>query len=125
MKINGAEVEMYQCIKNHVYLVDSKTRLAYYFDDEEQLNSIPEQKAISLLKNGTLTGMIKKQYSPGVYLWYPTPQLDKIESFSIEIVSVTFYNWTIYFSYETFQVKSSVQHGLSLFRVPWLLPRIR
>lgn len=83
MKINGAEVEMYQCIKNHVYLVDSKTRLAYYFDDEEQLNSIPEQKAISLLKNGTLTGMIKKQYSPGVYLWYPTTQLDKIEKTAI------------------------------------------
>lgn len=83
MKINGAEVEMCQCIKNHVYLVDDKTRSVYYFDDDEKLNRIPEWEAILLLKNGALTGMKREQYSPGVYLWHPVMQLDKIEKAAI------------------------------------------
>lgn len=83
MKINSVETEMNECIKNHIYLVDDKTRFAYYFDDNEKLNSIPEWEAVNFLKNGTLTGMRREQYSPGVYLWYPTMQLDKIEKAAI------------------------------------------
>lgn len=83
MKINGTKAEMCQCIKNHVYLVDDKTRSVYYFDDDEKLNGIPEWEAVLLLKNGALTGMKREQYSPGVYLWYPTIQLDRIEKAAI------------------------------------------
>lgn len=64
MKINGTKAEMCQCIKNHVYLVDDKTRSVYYFDDDEKLNGIPEWEAVLLLKNGALTGMKREQYSP-------------------------------------------------------------
>ena len=61
MKINGTKAEMCQCIKNHVYLVDDKTRSVYYFDDDEKLNGIPEWEAVLLLKNGALTGMKREQ----------------------------------------------------------------
>lgn len=83
MKINGIKVEMDHCLKNHVYLVDDKTRSVYYFDDNEKLNSIPEWEAVPLLKNGILTGMRREQYSPGIYLWHPEVQLDKIEKAAI------------------------------------------
>lgn len=83
MKINGTEAEMCQCIKNHVYLVDDKTRSVYYFDDDEKLNRIPEWEAILLLKNGALTGMKREQYSSGVYLWHPVIQLDRTEKAAI------------------------------------------
>lgn len=42
MIINGVEMEMNKCIKNYVYLVGDRTRLVYYFDNDEKLNRIPE-----------------------------------------------------------------------------------
>lgn len=83
MIINGVEMEMNKCIKNYVYLVGDKTRLVYYFDDDEKLNRIPEWEAVDLLKKGILTGMRREQYSSNTYLWYPTVQLDEIEKTAI------------------------------------------
>lgn len=83
MKINGVEMEMNKCIKNYVYLVGDRTRLVYYFDDDEKLNRIPEWEAVDLLKKGALTGMRREQYSANTYLWYPTVQLDEIEKAAI------------------------------------------
>ena len=83
MIINGVEMGMNKCIKNYVYLVGDKTRLVYYFDDDEKLNRIPEWEAVDLLKKGILTGMRREQYSSNTYLWYPTVQLDEIEKTAI------------------------------------------
>lgn len=83
MIINGVETEMNKCIKNYVYLVGDRTRLVYYFDNDEKLNRIPEWEAVNLLKNGVLTGMRREQYSANTYLWYPTVQLDEIEKAAI------------------------------------------
>lgn len=83
MIINGIEMEMNKCIKNYVYLVGDRTRLVYYFDDDEKLNRIPEWEAVDLLKKGILTGMRREQYSSNTYLWYPTVQLDEIEKTAI------------------------------------------
>lgn len=83
MIINGVETEMNKCIKNYVYLVGDRTRLVYYFDNDEKLNRIPEWEAVNLLKKGVLTGMRREQYSVNTYLWYPTVQLDEIEKAAI------------------------------------------